>query len=51
MKPRRLLIPLAVDKLLESPKWRDPWWLGPVVFVVGLAVIAIWFWVHSSPGP
>jgi hypothetical protein len=45
MKPRRLLIPLAVDKL-GSPKWRDPWWVGPVVFVVAIIVLAIWLWMH-----
>jgi hypothetical protein len=51
MKPLRLLVPLAVDKLLDTPKWRDPWWLGPVVFVVALVVFAIWLWVDWSPAP
>jgi hypothetical protein len=39
MKPRRLLLGLAADKL-GSAKRRDLWWLGPVVFVVVLAAFA-----------
>jgi hypothetical protein len=39
MKPRRLLLGLAADKV-GSAKPRDPWWLGPVVFVVVLAAFA-----------
>jgi hypothetical protein len=34
MKPRRVLIPLAVAKL-GSTKWRDPRWLGPAVAIRG----------------
>jgi hypothetical protein len=50
MKPRRLLIPLVVNKL-GSPKRREPRWLGPVVFVSVLVIFAILFWVYWSPGP
>src|SRR5262249_42236626 len=48
MRPRRVLIPLAIDKL-GSTKWHDPRWLGPAVAIVALAIIAIWFWRHWSP--
>jgi hypothetical protein len=50
MKPRRLLIPLVVNKL-GSPKWRAPRWLGPVVFVSVLVIFAIPLWVYWSPVP
>jgi hypothetical protein len=39
MKPRRLLLGLAADKV-GSAKQRDPWWLGPVLFVLVLAIFA-----------
>jgi hypothetical protein len=48
MKPRRVLIPLVIDKL-GSTKWRDPRWLGPAVAIVALVMIAVWFWTHWSP--
>jgi hypothetical protein len=50
MKPRRLLIPLVVNKL-GSPKWRAPRWLGPVVFVSVLVIFAIPLWVYWSRPP
>jgi hypothetical protein len=39
MKPRRLLLGVAADKF-GSAKRRDPWWLGPVVFVIVLVACA-----------
>jgi hypothetical protein len=46
MKPRRLLLGLAADKL-GSPKWRDPWWLGPVLCMTVLAAVwALAFWLY-----
>jgi len=50
MKPRRLLIPLGIDKL-GSPKWRDPSWLGPVAIVALLSALAFLAWVYWSPAP
>jgi hypothetical protein len=39
MKPRRLLLGLAADKV-GSTKQRDPWWLGPVLFVLVITAFA-----------